>query len=377
MKLDTRLIHAGQEPDPATGAVNVPINMSTTFQQDGIGGLRSGYEYARSGNPSRQSLEATLAAIENGTHARAFASGLAAETAVLSTLQAGDQVVSSSNIYGGTYRLFTKVFGKFGVRFTMVDGHGTRDLLEALSPSVRLIWLETPSNPLLDIVDIARIAESKGNALLVVDNTFASPYFQNPLDLGADLVVHSTTKYLGGHSDVVGGAVITGQSSLDADIGFYQNAEGAVPSPFDCYLVQRGIKTLGVRMKRHEENAYKVAEGLVGHPKVARVLFPGLPEHPGHALALRQMRGQSGLVTFELRGDAEALARFFSRLRLFTVGESLGGVESLVCLPYEMTHGSVPPEVKARLGITPNLIRLSVGLEDGDELLDDLRSALR
>jgi cystathionine beta-lyase/cystathionine gamma-synthase len=377
MKLDTRLIHAGQEPDPLTGAVNVPINVSTTYKQDGIGGLRSGFEYARSGNPSRLSLEATLAAIENGAHGRAFASGLAAETAVLSMLSAGDQVVSSTNIYGGTYRLFTKVFAKFGVRFAMVEGHRTGDILEALSPSVRMIWIETPSNPLLDIVDIARIAEAKpANALLVVDNTFASPYFQNPLDLGADLVVHSTTKYLGGHSDVVGGAVITNRPELDAEIGFYQNAEGAVPSPFDCYLVQRGIKTLGVRMKRHEENAYAVAEGLRGHPRAGRVLFPGLPEHPGHAIAKRQMRGYSGVVSFKLQGDEDALERFFGRLRLFTVGESLGGVESLVCLPYEMTHGSVPESVKARIGITPNLIRLSVGLEDRDELMEDLRSAL-
>lgn len=374
MKLDTRLIHAGQDPDPITGAVNVPINTSTTFKQDGVGGLRSGYEYSRSGNPTRLSLEATLAAIENGSHARAFASGLAAEMALLSLLSPGDKVVASTNVYGGTYRLLVKVFAKFGVRIVLVDGHRTEDLIEALTPDTRLIWLETPSNPLLDIVDIARIAERKPEgAQLVVDNTFASPYFQTPLDLGADLVVHSTTKYLGGHSDVVGGAVVSRDPRLDEEIAFYQNAEGAVPSPFDCYLVQRGIKTLGVRMERHQANAFAVAEALKGHPKVERVFFPGLPEHPGHDIAARQMRGQSGMVSFVLRGEP---ARFFERIRLFTLGESLGGVESLVCLPYEMTHGSVPADIKARIGIGPNLVRLSVGLEDRDELLEDLRSAL-
>jgi len=374
MKLDTRLIHAGQDPDPRTGAVNVPINMSSTFKQDGVGGFREGYEYARSDNPSRRSLEATLAAIENGSHARAFASGLAAECGILSLLASGDEVVASSNVYGGTYRLFTKVYAKFGLRFRLADGHTTQAILDTITPATRIIWIETPSNPLLDILDIARIAEGRpAGALLVVDNTFASPYFQNPLDLGADLVLHSTTKYLGGHSDVVGGAVIARDAQLDADLGFYQNAQGAVPSPFDCYLVQRGIKTLAVRMQRHEQNAYAVAEGLSGHPGVARVLFPGLPEHPDHALARRQMRGQSGIVSLQLKGDPE---RFLSRLRLFTLGESLGGVESLVCKPDQMTHGSLPPEVRARLGITPDLIRLSVGLEDRDELLEDLRAAL-
>ena len=374
MKLDTRLIHAGQEPDPVTGAVNVPINTSTTFKQDGVGGLRAGLEYSRSGNPSRLSLEATLAAIENGQHARAFASGLAAETALLSLLAPGDKVVASTNVYGGTYRLLVKVFAKFGLRIALVDGHRTEDLVDALTPDTKLVWLETPSNPLLDIVDIAQVAARKPEgALLVVDNTFASPYFQTPLDLGADVVVHSTTKYLGGHSDVVGGALISRDARLDEEIGFYQNAEGAVPSPFDCYLVQRGIKTLGVRMERHETNAFAVAEFLEGHPDVERVFFPGLPEHPGHAIAVRQMRGQSGIVSFLLRGEP---SRFFERLRLFTLGESLGGVESLVCLPCEMTHGSVPAAVKARIGVAPNLIRLSVGLEDRDELLEDLGSAL-
>jgi cystathionine beta-lyase/cystathionine gamma-synthase len=377
MKLDTLLIHAGQDPDFVTGAVNVPISVSTTFKQDGIGGLRSGYEYSRSGNPSRSSLEATLAAIEHGTYARAFASGLAAETAVLSLLDPGDQLVSSTNVYGGTYRLFTQVFAKYGIRFDLTEGSGTEAILAGLSASTRMIWVETPSNPLLDIVDIARIAEAKPKgAILVVDNTFASPYFQNPLDLGADLVLHSTTKYLSGHSDVMGGAVVTGSGELDAAIGFHQNAAGAVPSPFDCYLIQRGIKTLGVRMERHQHNAQAVAAGLLAHPRVERVFFPGLPDHPGHAVARRQMRGQSGLVTFALGGEADRLVRFFAKLRLFTVADSLGGVESLACLPYEMTHGSVPAEVKHRIGITPSLVRLSVGLEDRDDLLEDLRSAL-
>jgi len=374
MKLDTRLIHAGQDADPHTGAVNVPISMSSTFKQDGIGGLRTGFEYARSDNPSRRSLEATLASIENGSHARAFASGLAAASGILSLLQSGDEVVSSTNVYGGSYRLFTQVYAKFGVRFHLADGHRTQDLLDAITPTTRIIWIETPSNPLLDILDIARIAEAKPKgALLVVDNTFASPYFQTPLELGADLVLHSTTKYLGGHSDVIGGAVISRDARLDADLGFYQNAQGAVPSPFDCYLVQRGIKTLAVRMLRHQSSAYAVAEFLKGHPAVARVLFPGLPEHPGYALARRQMRGQSGVVGFVLRGDLE---RFSTRLRLFTLGESLGGVESLASVPFFMTHGSIPEEVKGRLGIERNLVRLSVGLEDPDELLEDLGGAL-
>ena len=378
MTLDTKLIHAGQEPDPVTGAVNVPINVSSTFKQDGIGQMRSGYEYARSGNPTRNSLEATLAAIENGGFAKAFASGLAAENTLLSLLHSGDEVVGTSDIYGGTYRLLTKVFPRFGVTFRAVNGHNPADFKKQLSSRTRLIWVETPTNPLLNLVDIASIAELKPkNVLLAVDNTFASPYFQTPLDLGADVVVHSATKYLSGHSDVIGGALVYKDKALDEEIRYLHNAQGGILSPFDSYLIQRGIKTLGVRMKRHEQTAWKVAEFLRGHSKAEKVFFAGFEDHPGAAVAKKQMRGQPGLVSFVLNGTKSDVNRFFQSLKLFTFAESLGGVESLTCYPYEMTHGSIPAEVKDKIGITDRLIRLSVGLEDANELIEDLKSALK
>lgn len=377
MRLETTLIHAGQSADPQTGAVNVPINVSSTFKQDGIGKMRSGYEYARSGNPSRKSLEETLAAIENGSFARAFASGLAAENTLLSTLRSGDEVVATTDIYGGTYRLFAKVFPRFGIKFKLIDGHGPEDFRREFGPKTKMVWIETPSNPLLNLVDIAAIAAIKPNqALLVVDNTFASPYLQTPLDLGADVVVHSATKYLSGHSDAIGGALIYGSPALDEEISFLHNAQGAVLSPFDAYLIQRGIKTLAVRMRQHEANAFKVAEFLRGHPRVDKVHFAGFPDHPGNAIARKQMRGQTGVVSFSMKGNRADLDQFFRKLEIFTFAESLGGVESLTCYPYEMTHGSIPADVKDRIGITPRLIRLSVGLEDADELVADLKNAL-
>jgi cystathionine beta-lyase/cystathionine gamma-synthase len=377
MTLDTKLIHAGQEPDPVTGAVNVPINVSSTYKQDGIGRFRSGYEYSRTGNPSRLSLEATLAAIENGTYARAFASGLAAENTLLSLLHSGDEVVGTSDIYGGTYRLFTKVFPRFGVTFRPVEGHDPADFAKVIGPKTKLIWVETPTNPLLNLVDIAAVAALKPrNAWLAVDNTFASPYFQTPLDFGADIVVHSATKYLGGHSDVIGGALVYNDPALDEELKYLQNAQGGILSPFDSYLIQRGIKTLGVRMKRHEATAWKVAEFLRGHPRVSKVLFAGFDDHPGAAVARKQMRGQPGIVSFVHKGSKDDVDRFFQRLKLFTFAESLGGVESLTCYPYEMTHGSIPPAVKDKIGISDRLVRLSVGLEDEDELVEDLKTAL-
>jgi cystathionine beta-lyase/cystathionine gamma-synthase len=377
MKLATKFIHAGQDPDPRTGAVNVPINTSSTYKQDGVGVQRDGYEYARSGNPSRRSLEQTLAAAENGKFGRAFASGLAAETAVLSLLSPGDEVVSTPDIYGGTYRLFTKVFPKYGISFRFVESHDPAEIAKAFTAKTRLIWIETPTNPLLNIVDIAEVAARKPkDAILAVDNTFASPYFQTPLDLGADLTVHSTTKYIGGHSDIIGGAIVTNRADLDEPLGFYQNAAGSIQSPYESYLVQRGLKTLAVRMEQHQSNARVVAEFLRGHTAVEKVFFAGFEDHPGYAVAKKQMRGQPGMVSLRLQGGRPSVDRFIRGLSLITFAESLGGVESLACYPYLMTHGSIPAEQKDRIGITENLVRLSIGIEDPEDLLDDLRRAL-
>ncbi len=377
MKFATKAIHAGQEPDPRTGAVNVPVYLSTTFLQDGIGAPRQGYEYARTANPSRDALEATLAALENGTHAACFASGLAATDAVLRLVDPGDEVVTTLDVYGGTYRQFARVFARYGVRFTFVPGASAEEILRHAGPATKLIWLETPTNPLLKLTDIAVVAAGKPKgARLVVDNTFATPYFQNPLDLGADLVVHSVTKYLGGHSDVVGGAVITREDALAERVRFHQNAVGAVPSPFDCFLVQRGLKTLAVRMERHAANAIRVAEFLRTHTRVAEVRFPWFEDHPDAALARRQMRGPSGMVSLRLAGGRAAIEDFVGRLALFAYAESLGGVESLACYPVAMTHGSIPEADRARIGLTDDLVRLSVGLEDADDLVAELERAL-
>ncbi len=377
MRLNTKLIHAGQAPDKQNGGVNVAISTSSTFKQDGVGGFRDGYEYSRGGNPSRNSLEETLAAIENGKYARAFASGLAASSAIISTLNPGDEIIATADIYGGTYRLFTKIFPKYNIKVKLLETHSALEITAAITKDTKLIWIESPTNPLLNIIDIAQVAANKpAGVLLAVDNTFASPYFQTPLDLGADIVVHSTTKYIGGHSDIIGGAVITNNAALADAIYFQQYANGGVPSPFDCYLAQRGLKTLAVRMERHQSNAIAVANYLQTHSQVEKVFFVGFPDHPGHAVAKKQMRGFPGMVSFLIKGGRPAADKFFDKVRVFTFAESLGAVESLTCYPYLMTHGGIPEEVKDRIGIAQNLIRLSVGIEDIADLLEDLQQAL-
>ena len=374
----TRAIHAGQDPEPVTGAVTVPIFQTATFAQDAVGQHR-GYEYARTGNPTRAALEQCLASLEDGARGLAFSSGLGAESAITYLLRSGDHIVAHDDLYGGTSRLFNRLLAGFGVEIDYVDATEPANVERALKPETRLVWIETPTNPLLRIVDIAAVADlaHRGGAWLVVDNTFASPYLQRPLDLGADIVVHSATKYLGGHSDVVLGAIVTRDAALDDRLRFIQNAAGAVPGPFDCWLVLRGLKTLAVRMRQHEANARAVARYLDAHPRVVRVLYPGLEDHPGHALAARQMRGFGGMIAAEVEGGKEAAFRVLSRTRLFTLAESLGGVESLIEHPAGMTHASIAPERRAAIGISDGLIRLSVGIEDEADLLADLESALR
>ena len=377
MRLETRAIHDGQAPDPVTGSVTVPVFQTSTYQQDAIGKPR-GFEYSRTGNPTRQALEEALASLEGGTYGLAFASGVAATTAVLQLLRPGDHMVAGDDIYGGTYRLLEKVYRPWGLHVDYADVTKPDAFAAAILPNTRLIWIETPTNPLLKIADIAALAgvAQQTGALLVVDNTFASPYFQRPLELGAHIVVHSTTKYLGGHSDVIGGAVVTSLHDDYQQLKFYQNAAGAVPGPWDCWLVLRGLKTLAVRMREHERNALQLARFLEEHPAVERVFYPGLPSHPQHALAARQLSGFSGMISLELKGGFAAVERFVARLKLFTLGESLGGVESLVCYPPRMTHASFPPEERRRRGINDNLVRLSVGIEHTDDLKADLRNAL-
>jgi cystathionine gamma-synthase len=373
---NTRAIHAGQEPDALTGAVAVPIYQTSTYKQDGVGGLRSGYEYSRSANPTRTALEQCLAALEGGTRGLAFASGLAAEDTVLRTLcQPGDHVLLPDDAYGGTFRLIARVLGRWGLEHTAVAMHDVDAVAAAVRPNTRVLWVETPTNPLLNIADIAALAEvaHAAKARLVVDNTFASPYLQQPLALGADLVVHSTTKYLGGHSDVVGGAVVAADTELGAELAFHQNAMGAISGPFDAWLVLRGIKTLGVRMDRHCANAAAVVEFLQSHPAVSHVLYPGLPEHPNHQVAAAQMTGFGGMVSFRLRGGEDAALKVCELAEVFTLGESLGGVESLIEHPARMTHMSV---AGSALEVPSDLVRLSVGIENVEDLLADLASAL-
>ena len=372
---NSRAIHAGQDFDPSTGAVVPPVYLTSTFVQDGIGGFRSGYEYSRGGNPSRTGLETLIASLEGGAHGLSFASGLAAEDALLrSALRPGDQVVMANDVYGGTHRLVDKVLGPWGIGLVTVDMTDLDAVRAAISGSTRMLWVETPSNPLLKVVDIAALAAAahQAGALAVVDNTFASPYLQQPLALGADVVVHSTTKYLGGHSDVLGGALVMNDDALHEAVRFQQFAAGAVSGPFDAWLTTRGIKTLGVRMDRHSSNAQTIAEALHDHPAVARVYYPGLPSHPGHELAARQMRAFGGIVSIEL-ADGPAARRFAEATRLFQLAESLGGVESLVCYPSEMTHASVRG---TELEVSPAVVRLSVGIEDVADLLADLTQAL-
>ncbi|GGP89518.1 cystathionine gamma-synthase [Streptomyces roseolilacinus] len=373
---ETRAIHAGNTADPLTGAVVPPIYQVSTYKQDGVGGLRGGYEYSRSANPTRTALEENLAALEGGRRGLAFASGLAAEDCLLRALLApGDHVVIPDDAYGGTFRLFAKVVSRWGVDWSVADTSDPAAVRAALTDRTKAIWVETPSNPLLGITDIAALADVSRTAgvKLVVDNTFASPYLQQPLALGADVVVHSLTKYMGGHSDVVGGALVTADEALGEELAYHQNAMGAVAGPFDSWIVLRGIKTLAVRMDRHCANAERVAEMLTQHPKVTQVLYPGLPEHPGHEVAAKQMRGFGGMVSFRVAGGEEAAVAVCDRAKLFTLGESLGGVESLIEHPGRMTHASV---AGSALEVPGDLVRLSVGIENVDDLLADLRQAL-
>ena len=372
----TRAIHAGQDPDPSTGSVVVPIYATSTFVQDGVGGLREGYEYARTGNPTRTALETCLAALEGGRYGRGFASGMAATDALLRAVcRPGDHVVLPDDVYGGTFRLIDKVFRNWGVEHTPVALADVDAVRAALRPTTRLVWCETPSNPLLNLADIAALAgvAHESGARLVVDNTFASPYLQTPLGLGADVVLHSTTKYLGGHSDVVGGALVTDDAELDEQLAFLQNGAGAVPGPFDAWLALRGIKTLAVRMERHCDNAERIVAALQVHPQVTGVRYPGLDTHPGHEVAAKQMRRFGGMVSFTVRGGVDAALAVCSRTRLFTLAESLGGVESLIEHPARMTHAST---AGSQLEVPAELVRLSVGIEDGVDLVDDLLQAL-
>lgn len=377
MRFETQAIHVGQEPDRLTGAVTVPVYQTSTFQQDGIGRPR-GYEYSRTGNPTRAALETALAAVEEGTGAAAFASGVAATAAVLQLLRPGDHVVASDDLYGGTYRLFERYVRPWGIEFEYVCATDPEAYRRAMRSQTRLVWIETPTNPLLRVVDIEAVAHvaHAGGAMLAVDSTFASPWLQRPLRLGADLVVHSTTKYIGGHSDLIGGAVIWRDADIGRRIQLCQNALGAVPGPWDCWLVLRGLKTLAVRMQAHCRNAEIVAQWLRRHPCVERVYFPGFDDHAQAAVVRRQMTAAGGMVSFELRGGYAAVERFVGRLRVFALAESLGGVESLVCYPARMTHAAIPPSERRARGISDHLVRLSVGIEHVDDLLEDLQQAL-
>ncbi|MCW2887699.1 MAG: cystathionine gamma-synthase [Streptosporangiaceae bacterium] len=373
---DTLAIHAGQDPDPTTGAVVPPIYQVSTYKQDGVGGLRGGYEYSRSANPTRTALEECLAAIEDGVRGLAFASGLAAEDTLLRTVcRPGDHVIIPDDAYGGTYRLFAKVLEPWGVSYDPVPLGDLEAVRASIRPETVAIWVETPTNPLLGIADIAALAQAAhaADALLVVDNTFASPYLQRPLQLGADVVVHSTTKYLGGHSDVVGGALVVADAGLGERLAYHQNSMGSIPGPFDAWLTLRGIKTLGVRMDRHCANAEKIVEMLVRHPRVTQVFYPWLPGHPGHEIAAKQMKAGGGMVSFRLAGGEDEAVRVCERTKLFILGESLGGVESLIEHPGRMTHASA---AGSPLEVPADLVRLSVGIEDAADLLADLRQAL-
>lgn len=378
MKIGTKFIHAGVEPDPSTGAIMTPIYQTSTFVQEAPG-VNKGYEYARSQNPTRTALEKAYAAIENGTYGLAFSSGVAATDAVITMLNPGDEVIAASDMYGGTYRLFTKVFARFGIKFHYVDMQDAANITPLINANTKLIWTETPTNPLLNIVDIAAVAAiAKANKLLLcVDNTFSSPYLQNPLDLGADIVMHSATKYLSGHSDVVQGCLVMNDKSLHEQLYFIQKSCGAVPGPQDCFLILRGIKTLHVRMQRHCENGEKVAHFLRNHPKVEKVYWCGFEDHPGYAVASKQMRGFGGMMSFTLKGDdIDEAKRVLSSTNVFALAESLGGVESLLSHPATMTHAAIPREERMKNGLKDSLIRLSVGIEDVEDLIEDLQQAI-
>ncbi len=378
MKFATKAIHVGQDPDPATGSVTIPVYLTSTYQQAEPG--REGkYVYSRTANPTRDALEKSLAVIEGGRYGLAFSSGMAATTTVLMLLEKGDHVIAGDDIYGGTYRLFEQVLRKYGLQFTYVDPRYPDNVENAVRKNTRMIWIETPTNPLMRVVDIKRISRisKKAHALLVVDNTFMSPYFQNPLNQGADIVVHSTTKYLGGHSDLIGGAAITSNREVQDRLKFLQNATGPVPGPLDCFLVLRGIKTLAIRMECHNENAKLISEYLSKQPKVEQVYYPGLPDHPQKEIVKRQMRGYGGMISFELKGNLNQSKKLLTKLRVFTLAESLGGVESLIEHPASMTHASVPRERRIEKGIKDNLIRVSVGIEDCEDLIDDLQTGFK
>lgn len=378
MRFATKAIHAGVEPDPSTGAIMTPIYQTSTYVQQAPG-VHKGYEYSRTHNPTRTALQNALAALENAQHGICYASGLAATDALLKLFKPGDEIVATNDLYGGTYRIFVRVFEDFGLKFKFIDLSDPAAVETAFTGQTKMLWLETPTNPLLRILDIRSLAaqaRSRG-ILTVVDNTFASPYLQNPLDLGADMVMHSVTKYLGGHSDTVMGALMLNDDELAARLRFIQNACGAVPGPQDCFLVLRGIKTLHIRMKQHCENARQVAEFLNNHPKVGKVYYPGLATHPGHALAAEQMRDFGGMLSFELKGDDyEEAVRVMSSFKVFSLGESLGGVESLCTHPASMTHASIPKSEREKSGLKDTLIRLSVGIEDVEDLIEDLTQAI-
>ncbi|MEQ8684398.1 MAG: cystathionine gamma-synthase [Imperialibacter sp.] len=378
MQFGTKAIHAGAEPDPSTGAIMTPIYQTSTYVQEAPG-KNKGYEYARSQNPTREALETALAALENGKFGLCFSSGVAATDAVIKLLAPGDEVIAASDMYGGTYRLFTKVFEKFGIKFHFVDMQDAANISKYINANTKLIWLETPTNPLMNIVDIQAVANlAKGkNIIVCVDNTFASPYLQNPLDMGADIVMHSATKYLGGHSDVIHGCLVMNDKDLKDKLYFIQKSCGAVPGPQDCFLVLRGIKTLHVRMERHSENGEKIAHYLKKHPKVGKVYWPGFEDHPGHAIAKKQMRSFGGMISFTLKDETIAAAnKVLSSTKLFSLAESLGGVESLINHPASMTHASIPREERIKNGLSDSLIRLSVGIEGADDLIEDLRKAI-
>ena len=378
MNSGTKYVHAGTEPDPSTGAIMTPIFQTSTYVQ-AAPGKNKGYEYARSQNPTRTALEKAFATIENGRHALAFSSGVAATDAVIKLLQPGDEVIAANDMYGGTYRMFTKIFEKFGVKFHFVDMHNAENIKKFINANTKLIWSESPTNPLLNIVDLSAVVSiaKKQNILVCVDNTFASPYLQNPLDLGADIVMHSVTKYLSGHSDVIQGCLVMNDTELRDKLYFIQKSCGAVPGPMDCFLVLRGIKTLHLRMQRHCENGKKIAHWLHSHQKVGRVYWPGLEDHPNHAIAKKQMHDFGGMLSFTLKDDSvENAMRVLSSTKLFSLAESLGGVESLINHPASMTHASIPKEERIKNGLTDSLIRLSIGIEDADDLIEDLKQAI-
>ncbi len=378
MKQATKYIHAGAEPDPSTGAIMTPIYQTSTFVQDGPG-KHKGYEYARTQNPTRHALQTALAAAENGKFALSFSSGMAATDAIIKLLVPGDEVLAAADMYGGTYRLFTKVFQKYGIQFHFVDMQDASSIEQHINKNTKLVWTETPTNPMMSVTDIAGVAAicKKHHVLMAVDNTFASPYLQNPLDLGADIVVHSATKYIGGHSDVVHGCIVVNDSGLRDQLAFIQNSCGAVPGPQDCFLVLRGLKTLHVRMQRHCENGEKIARWLRNNDKVDKVNWCGFEDHPNYTVAKKQMRGFGGMMSFTLKDDSiDAAMKVLSNTKLFSLAESLGGVESLIGHPATMTHASIPREERLKNGLTDSLIRLSVGIEDVDDLIEDLNHAI-